>query len=116
MPTTLEQKAVRVPPGLPGGFEFFGTFEPVPFTPGQVWRKRFPCDSVFIESVQLPGAPGYDDSLPGLSVRFVESYGGGLRWSRRWFMPGTAEQLHREFQSSGRVLVQPSTPKPPDPP
>jgi hypothetical protein len=52
--------------------------------PGDVWRKRGPCDWVKVLRVQMPHNPDYDGGLPGCSVVFTNCKG---NWQRKsWFI------------------------------
>jgi len=57
--------------------------------PGAVWRKDGPCDWLRVERLMLPGEPGYDGGLAGVSVKPGRSVGGKFRASRgpSWFVP-----------------------------
>ncbi len=53
--------------------------------PGDVWRKKGPCDWVKVLRVQMPHNPNYDGGLPGCSVVFSNWKG---NWQRKsWFIP-----------------------------
>ena len=52
--------------------------------PGDVWRKKGPCDWVKVLRVQMPHNPCYDGGLPGCSVVFTNIKG---NWQRKsWFI------------------------------
>jgi len=53
--------------------------------PGDVWRKKGPCDWVKVLRVQMPHNPDYDGGLSGCSVVFTNGNG---NWERKsWFYP-----------------------------
>lgn len=101
----------RLPPDLPGGWEFIATFEPVKLQAGQIWRKRGPIDAIKIERVMLPGYPENDGGAPGISFRpTIVNQGGRVVWSRKtWFKLGTHEELHQWLKESGYKLAKNET-------
>lgn len=72
---------------------------------GQVWRKAGPFDWLRVEKVMLPGTPGDDGGLPGVSFDTLGKHGKSKRGSSL-FLPASKEADVLEWlASTGRELA-----------